>query len=177
MRWASARRRSTVAGWRWASCWRRRAARSMRSSWARRSARVSVRCCRLGRKVRVSVRPQAAAGWRLEAAGCRSSDSLIVCSSGLQPPVYSLQEAEVVEDDVELAGGLVDHDLLDGDHHQFLPFAGVEGGTLLLDDADEAYDLRDQLGREMNGLHLSLVLGDPGTHRLGQGRAGSDTCG
>src|SRR5690606_34586067 len=156
MRWASARRRATVAGWRWASCWRRRAARSMRSSWARRSARVSVRCWRFGRKVRVSVR----AGWRLEAAGCRSSDSLIVCSSGLQPPVYSLQEAGVVEDDVELAGGLVDHALLDEDQHRLLALGGVEGGPRLVEDLEDADGLRDLLGRALERLHLAVELGD-----------------
>lgn len=55
---------------------------------------------------------------RLQVEGWRSGDSLLASSS-------SLQKTEVVEDDVELVGGLVDHNILDEDQHQLLALGDV----------------------------------------------------
>lgn len=67
-----------------------------------------------------------------------------------------------MEDDVELAGGLVDHDLLDEDQHQLLTLGGVEGGPRLVEDLEDADGLRELLGRALERLHLSVELGDAG---------------
>ncbi len=78
---------ATVAGRRWANCWRR-------------SARVLVRCWRFGRKVRVFVVPL----------------MLGLLSHGLRCGVERI--AEVVEDDIGLASGLVEQNQLNKDQYQ-----------------------------------------------------------
>lgn len=73
---------------------------------------------------------------------------------------------DAVEDDVELAGVLVDHDLLDEDQHQLLALGGVEGGPRLVEDVEDADGLRDLLGGPLERLHLTVELGDAGVHGL-----------